>query len=143
MTLDNGLLLERAVAVIADSILISLFSGLLFGLAVFITNMGTGSTSGLTSMAGGLAGFAAGFFGLFYFVLLESRDGQTLGKKLMNIRVVSDTGTPSMLESLIRNLLRIVDILPTFYIVGALAVALTSEGQRVGDLAAGTRVRKA
>ena len=43
---------------------------------------------------------------------------------------------------MIRNLLRIVDGLPAFYIVGIVCIALTPNKQRVGDMAANTLVVK-
>jgi hypothetical protein len=46
----------------------------------------------------------------------------------------------SFMPSLVRNLLRIVDLLPSAYIVGMVAVLVSSRNQRLGDLAAGTLV---
>ena len=42
--------------------------------------------------------------------------------------------------SLIRNVLRVVDALPAFYIVGLVVILVSDEGQRVGDIAASTAV---
>ncbi len=42
-------------------------------------------------------------------------------------------------QALIRNFLRIVDAI-AFYIVGAVAVMISKQNQRVGDMAAGTLV---
>ena len=41
---------------------------------------------------------------------------------------------------LVRNLLRLIDILPGFYVVGAISILATRRAQRLGDLAAGTMV---
>jgi hypothetical protein len=50
-------------------------------------------------------------------------------------------GTPvGFLASALRNILRIVDSLPGFYLVGILFVLFTKNNQRIGDLAAGTIV---
>jgi hypothetical protein len=55
--------------------------------------------------------------------------------------VVCDGGAPITLrESLIRNLLRVVDILPANYLVGLVAMVVSPEGKRLGDVAAGTVV---
>ena len=78
-----------------------------------------------------------------YFTICEATTGQTLGKRLLRVRVVSDDGTKVGLgQAAARNLLRLVDALPVFYIVGLISIAATGEGrrQRVGDLAAHTRV---
>jgi hypothetical protein len=45
-----------------------------------------------------------------------------------------------LLTSSVRNLLRVVDVLPTAYMVGIVTIFVTSRNQRVGDLAAGTVV---
>jgi hypothetical protein len=41
---------------------------------------------------------------------------------------------------LVRNILRLVDQLPTFYAVGVVSILVTRRSQRLGDLAAGTVV---
>lgn len=67
--------------------------------------------------------------------------GQTPGKRAARIRVVRSDGRPvSFLPVLVRNLLRIVDLLPSMYAVGAVLILVTPRGQRLGDLAAGTVV---
>ncbi|HTD54229.1 MAG TPA: hypothetical protein VK670_02525, partial [Silvibacterium sp.] len=43
-------------------------------------------------------------------------------------------------EAMIRNLIRIIDYLPSFYLAGAIAMACNSRNKRLGDLAAGTLV---
>jgi len=76
-----------------------------------------------------------------YFVFFEMRtNGQTPGKKYMKIRVVQVEGAGISFNSIaIRNLLRAVDILG-FYAVAGIVMFVTSKGQRLGDLAAGTVV---
>lgn len=67
--------------------------------------------------------------------------GRTPGKIAAGLRVVRDTGAPvTFVTSAIRNVLRLVDILPVFYGVGMAAIFLTRRHQRLGDLAAGTVV---
>jgi uncharacterized RDD family membrane protein YckC len=77
-----------------------------------------------------------------YFVLPEWLWlGQTPGKRLLGIRVIQWDGTNITLgQSALRNLLRIVDILPGFYGVGFLAALSNPEQRRLGDLAANTLV---
>jgi uncharacterized RDD family membrane protein YckC len=78
---------------------------------------------------------------LGYFVLFETANGQSVGKRALRLRVVQDGGFPITLgHALVRNLLRVVDALPGTYIVGLVSVILSSDGKRLGDLAAGTIV---
>ena len=78
----------------------------------------------------------------FYPVLFEMiHDGRTPGKRAMGIRVVHDDGTPvGWGASVVRNLLRFVDWLPVFYVLGFVSMVLNSEFRRLGDIVAGTVV---
>jgi uncharacterized RDD family membrane protein YckC len=67
--------------------------------------------------------------------------GQTLGKKWLRLRVMDARGLRLQLHQVvIRNLLRFVDMLPFFYMLGGIVSILSPRGQRLGDLAAGTIV---
>ncbi len=67
--------------------------------------------------------------------------GQTLGKRLLRLRVMDATGLRLRFSQvLMRNLLRAVDVLPGFYLVGGAVCLLSRRSQRLGDLAAGTVV---
>ena len=86
---------------------------------------------------------------LFYFVISVGYAmtaewfwrGQTIGKKILRLRVVDAQGLRLQFSQIaIRNLLRAVDILPGLYLVGGLTALLTRRGQRLGDLAANTVV---
>jgi uncharacterized RDD family membrane protein YckC len=67
--------------------------------------------------------------------------GRTPGKRWTHLRVVRVHGEAVDLPaSAVRNLLRLVDFLPTAYLVGLLCIILTKRNQRLGDLAAGTIV---
>ena len=80
------------------------------------------------------------FFG--YDVLFEVRShGRTLGKRWTGVRVVRTGGQPvTFIPSCVRNVMRLVDILPAFYAIGMLSIFVTARNQRLGDLAAGTLV---
>jgi uncharacterized RDD family membrane protein YckC len=70
--------------------------------------------------------------------------GQTLGQRLLRLRVLDAEGLrlqPSQI--VLRNLLRAVDVLPAFYLVGGLTMLLSRRAQRLGDLAANTIVVRA
>lgn len=67
--------------------------------------------------------------------------GQTVGKKILRLRVVDAHGLRLQFSQIaIRNLLRFVDSLPLFYLVGGVACLVSRRGQRLGDLAANTVV---
>src|SRR3984957_8772559 len=67
--------------------------------------------------------------------------GQTLGKRVLRIRVVDAEGFRLRpVQIVIRDLLRIVDLLPAFYAVGGLCCLLSPKYQRLGDIAANTVV---
>ena len=77
-----------------------------------------------------------------YFLVFELIwNGQTPGKRVAGIRVLTSRGEPvTLVHSLVRNLLRLVDMLPTSYMLGTICILVTRRGQRLGDLAAGTVV---
>lgn len=92
--------------------------------------------------------FAAGvilliFLILFgYFIFFETLwSGKTPGKKVAQIQVVRDTGQPiGFFDSLLRNLFRIVDFLPFYYIAGAVMITINPQFKRIGDIVAHTIV---
>lgn len=77
-----------------------------------------------------------------YGILLEwAWRGQTVGKKLLGLRVVDVEGMRLQFDQVVtRNLLRSVDLLPAFYFVGGLACWWSEKCQRLGDIAANTIV---
>jgi uncharacterized RDD family membrane protein YckC len=73
-----------------------------------------------------------------YFVLFEMLSGgRSLGKLVAGLRVVRDGGLPIAFRA---SAVRIVDYLPTGYLVGLTSIVVSPEGKRLGDLAAGTLV---
>ena len=78
---------------------------------------------------------------LYYYFAMESGDGQTVGKKLMKLRVVLADGRPAgMREVGVRTVLRVIDGIG-LYIVGLIVMLVTGERrQRLGDLAARTMI---
>lgn len=86
-----------------------------------------------------LAQFVA-FFG--YGIFMEwFFGGRTLGKFLLSLRVMDEQGLRlTFPQVVIRNLLRIVDMMPGLYLVGGAACVLSRRAQRLGDLLAGTIV---
>ncbi len=82
-----------------------------------------------------------------YFVFFETLwSGQTPGKRWMGLRVICDDGRPvTFFQAMVRNLIRLVDIMPVAavapsYFVGILSIFISAKNRRLGDLAAGTVV---
>jgi uncharacterized RDD family membrane protein YckC len=101
---------------------------------------------GFTASPSGIA-LAVFFIALFlvvfaYDVVLETlNNGRTIGKMAAGIRVVGRMGEPvRFVTSAVRNIARIADFLPGFYLVGTISIVATDRDQRLGDLAAGTVV---
>jgi uncharacterized RDD family membrane protein YckC len=84
------------------------------------------------------------FLSLAYGIVLEWRwRGQTIGKRLLGLRVVDAQGLRLQFSQIaIRNLVRLVDMLPMPYLVGGIAALTTRKCQRLGDLAANTVVAR-
>jgi uncharacterized RDD family membrane protein YckC len=92
----------------------------------------------------GMALYLILLFGLFwvYPVLFEVlNDGQSPGKRALGLRVVNANGTPvGWVPSIVRNLMRSVDMLPLFYAFGLVAGFVDRHSRRFGDMVADTLV---
>src|ERR1700678_1103703 len=139
---------SRFLALLADSVLqvvalVAMF--FVFGLIVSAAPRVAGTT---TMVNTGAKWFIAAV-GLFYFLLYWGYyslfeafwNGQTPGKRLLKIRVIKDSGRQiTLFEALTRNLIRVIDMLPSFYLVGVITMLCNKEQKRLGDLVAGTIV---
>ena len=78
---------------------------------------------------------------LIYCIVLEWRwSGQTVGKRLLGLRVIDEQGLRLQLPQVVlRNIMRLVDALPV-YLIGGIAALVSRKGQRLGDMAANTVV---
>ena len=105
---------------------------------------------GSTLLGGGDAGaVGAAVFSVVAFLIWFGYDvlfevlaaGRTPGKRWTGLRVVRMGGRPvGFVASAIRNIVRLADFLPSFYLVGSVTIIATRMNQRLGDLAAGTVV---
>jgi uncharacterized RDD family membrane protein YckC len=106
---------------------------------VVVTTMNLGSgllTRGLVALI-----VLLDFFG--YFVVCEMLwSGRSVGKRAAGTRVVRVNGAPvGFWSSLLRNVLRLVDMIPgIFYLVGSVLILATPRNQRLGDLTGDTLV---
>ena len=119
----------------------------------------------MSILVGVTGGTSIAFLVVFYFVmdwfyggLFETYwNGQTPGKRLMGIRVLSHDGQPiNGLQAVLRNILRYVDMMPLVptvaftgqpglggvptFMVGLFAVMFSDRYQRLGDMVCGTIV---
>ncbi|EJM19195.1 putative membrane protein [Pseudomonas sp. GM21] len=124
-------LMVRALAFAIDLGLRGLILGLLFIVLSLLGKVGAG--------LGSLLLFAVSWWYMVLFEVLNQ--GRSPGKQWMGLRVVQDDGTPvGWSASLLRNLLRFVDMLPFGYFLGAISCLQDPTFKRLGDLAAGTLV---
>lgn len=116
-------------------ILVALAAALFGGLA-----LAGGDTGG--GVAGAIYAIASFLLFVGYDISFEVlASGRTPGKRLNGLRVVRMRGEPvTFLTSAVRNVLRVIDILPGAYLVGAVSVLATAQNQRIGDVIAGTLV---
>jgi uncharacterized RDD family membrane protein YckC len=103
---------------------------MLIGFLLGVPGFGTGATLVWAFI---LWWFYGGLFETFW-------NGQTPGKRMMQIRVVTVEGQPiNGLQAVLRNILRSVDGI-CFFQVGLVSAMMNDRFQRLGDLACGTMV---
>ncbi len=139
---------SRFIAALVDTTIIAGLQGLVLILggivAGYFVNFSDNSPSFET-----LSAWVIGVFGLVSFIFLWGYyiffelvwNGQTPGKRLAKLRVIRGDGGPiGLTESVIRNLIRLVDFLPVIYGLGVVVMFVDRKARRLGDLAAGTLV---
>lgn len=134
---------SRFLAALIDHLLLLVAFTLLGLLLAFVSSLSPTIPIGPQETVVILLG-STSFLFLGYFILFEMLwNGQTPGKRQAGIRVIRDNGTPiTLTESLLRNILRVVDLLPFYYGIGLISTLLSRQSKRVGDYVAGTVVVK-
>lgn len=129
--LDTALIIVAQLLIVVTAVLIA---ALVFNTSTF--------SSDKFSWALAAAGILSFIFLWGYYIFFEILwNGQTPGKRWVGLRVIRVDGTPITVgEAIIRNLVRIIDLLPTAYGIGVVTMFISSNSRRVGDLAAGTIV---
>lgn len=109
---------------------------------LFFFNLTGFLNSGGTTLIVLLIIYGAGF--VFYDLICEIfMNGQSIGKRLLKIRVISLDGSQASLgQYFMRWVFRIVDFTLTSWVGGLICVAVTENKQRIGDLVAGTTLIK-
>ena len=132
---------SRFMAAFLDSLIqAALFAVLSVLVAILLAALGWAGGS----PAWALAAFFLGAFTINwgYYTLFEILwKGQTPGKRWAGIRVIKESGRPiTAFEAVARNLIRIVDWLPSLYGAGVVTMLLNAKHRRLGDFVAGTLV---
>lgn len=129
---------ERVLARLIDGVLMAIIAGLSIIAGIAISDL---VDPAVLIVLGVLL---AAVFIVFYDLLFETfMNGQSVGKRIMKIKVISlDGGRPSFGQFLLRWLFRIVDFSLTSSLCGLICVAVSDKKQRVGDMVAGTTLIK-
>ncbi|MGB2802612.1 MAG: RDD family protein, partial [Phycisphaerae bacterium] len=78
---------------------------------------------------------------VLYFTVAEGATGRTLGKAILGIEVRGENGGAiTWKQSVVRNVTRLVDEMPAFYLLGLASILIGPRRQRVGDRFARTLV---
>ena len=142
----EGVTLELVLAGLGSRFLARLLDSVIQGAIIIALTVGLAAFNAGTNVGGGvLVAIVTILIFLVIFVYDVAMEllngGRTVGKVAAGIHVVGNGGEPvSFMASAIRNILRIVDFLPVFYLVGATSIVATGRDQRLGDLAGGTVV---
>ena len=132
---NQNIELELELASLGDRVIAFIVDALIIGVYMFVANTIASEVLYVDRV------FIAFIPILFYSLAFESLgNGQTPGKRARNIKVVKlNGGSPTFVNYLLRWIMRPIDI--TLY--GAVAITLiivTKNGQRLGDIIAGTTV---
>src|SRR5690625_1281473 len=134
---------SRATAMIIDQVLLTFVNLVLIFALIFILE------SDFIFSVGGYPGWIIAIWALALFIINIGYfffseyffNGKTIGKNIIGIRVIQENGhSITLLSAIIRNLLRVIDVLPSGYFIGIILVFLHSKHKRLGDMAAGTVV---
>jgi uncharacterized RDD family membrane protein YckC len=131
--LDN----RRVLAALIDLVVVAAGAALILFAADALPS---GNGSARDEVGSGLYLLATAW-ALYYYFGCESGGGQTLGKRVMRLRVVrADGGEAGMGEIAVRTVLRVVDGIG-LYLVGLVVMLVSGKRrQRLGDMAGGTIV---
>ena len=133
--------LEYPVATIGDRVAATLIDFFLQFAYLFLW----GTLSDLAEFEFGIEGWVIILIPfMFYHLFCEiAYNGQSIGKRIMKTQVVSVDGVPpTIAQYVLRWLLRSIDVWIFNGLVSIIAISVSKQSQRLGDLAAGTTVVK-
>ncbi len=128
---------RRVLATLVDVILL----GIVFSVMSMLFGSSSAEGGQVSASLSGLSALVYFVIVVAYYILLEGYLGQTVGKMLLGIKVVREnaSGAPGLKAATIRTLLRLIDGF-FFYAVAFVSVLVSSQNQRLGDMAANTLV---
>ncbi|MFD0750492.1 RDD family protein [Mucilaginibacter calamicampi] len=139
ITTSQNIDIDYEVAGVGPRIIARILDGLLF-FVIIMAAVIAGIMSHLEDVGAIIAIVIFLVLYVFYDLLCEIfMNGQSIGKKIMKIKVISlDGGRPSVGQYMLRWLFRIVDFSLTASLCGLISAAVSEKNQRVGDMVAGT-----
>jgi uncharacterized RDD family membrane protein YckC len=139
ITTSQNIDIDYEIAGLGPRILARILDGLLF-FVIIIAAAIAGIMSHLEEVSAIVAIVIFAVLYVFYDLLCEIfMNGQSIGKKIMKIKVISlDGGRPSLGQYMLRWLFRIVDFTLTSGLCALISAAVSEKNQRVGDMVAGT-----
>ncbi len=146
ITYDLAVLWQRILAFILDFFIVFVSAWLaafllygIFWLVIFILVLSLGPPSIMSLLRGGFP-----FIFIAYFTITTLKlQGQTLGKRVMNLKVMKYNGQALQPgDALLRDLFLFLEALMTLGTLGSLIIGATDRNQRLGDILANTVVAK-
>ena len=132
---------DRIVAFLVDSLIKIAFIAFIYYFVIHLSGLGNYMSSMDTTSQMAIMALLTLPAHVYTLVLESLMEGQTLGKKLMKIKVVKIDGyQASFSDFFVRWIFRLIDIYITAGIVGVLSMIFTNNNQRLGGLASGTAV---
>jgi uncharacterized RDD family membrane protein YckC len=133
---------SRFLSALVDTLLILLLQVIVFGTLILLAGMESLFSSDAPTWVIAILSLMAFVFFWGYYIFFELLwNGQSPGKRWVGLRVIRVDGMPvTAVEVVIRNLVRLIDLLPTAYGVGVVTMFVNDKSRRLGDLAAGTVV---
>lgn len=124
---------SRAVALICDTVAQFVAMMLILGLiGATLKGIWAGVAAVLTAFV-----IYTGYFTVFEILW----NGRTPGKRMVGLRTIKEDGRNlTVLESILRNVIRWVDLLPGIYLVGLVVMLIDRRNRRLGDMVAGSLV---
>jgi len=135
---------SRFIALLVDFVIWGIGIGIVMSIFAYFLPSLTAFNRMSAQWATALYLFLIFLFNWGYFTLFEAfNNGRTPGKRIARIRVIQRSGRAiGLFESMARNFIRYIDMFPWVvpYAVGVIAIFVSRDHQRLGDLAAGTLV---
>ncbi|MDR6942878.1 RDD family protein [Mucilaginibacter pocheonensis] len=143
VTTTQNIDIDYEVAGVGERIVAYIIDMGLFVAVIFAALIGIGISGSIKSTNDILIGFifiAYAALYVFYDLICETAmNGQSVGKRIMKIKVISlDGSRPRFGQYLMRWLFRIVDFLLSGGVCAVICVAVSDKAQRIGDMVAGT-----